>query len=266
MVKFVETLEMKYCLLFLATWLVACNQNAEVAPAYQPPMLDAAAKMSTDAGMPVPAYEIKRIDLQVRVSNLEEAESWVKQQLAVHKGKVTGNSSYNEGHSRSTQLMLQIPVKELDNWVKALEAQSDWRVQGKHLSATSIEQQYVDNAQRLKTRQALEQRYIELLQQAKSMADVLAIEEKLVTIRSEIEWMQTEKNRMDDQISYAECSLRLEERLSAWQRLTREALNQWREGWYVLVQFVLFLLRIWPLLLIGSVLVWWFRRRKRMAA
>gem|GEM_PF-5784807 len=257
---------MKYCLLFLATWLVACNQNAEVAPAYQPPMLDAAAKMSTDAGMPVPAYEIKRIDLQVRVSNLEEAESWVKQQLAVHKGKVTGNSSYNEGHSRSTQLMLQIPVKELDNWVKALEAQSDWRVQGKHLSATSIEQQYVDNAQRLKTRQALEQRYIELLQQAKSMADVLAIEEKLVTIRSEIEWMQTEKNRMDDQISYAECSLRLEERLSAWQRLTREALNQWREGWYVLVQFVLFLLRIWPLLLIGSVLVWWFRRRKRMAA
>lgn len=257
---------MKYCLLFLVICLAACNQNAEVAPAYQAPMMDAAAKMSADAGMPAPAYEIKRIDLQVRVSNLEEAESWVKQQLAVHKGKVTGNSSYNEGHSRSTQLILQIPVKELDNWVKALEAQSDWKVQGKHLSANSIEQQYVDNSQRLKTRQALEQRYIELLQQAKNMADVLAIEEKLVTIRSEIELMQTEKNRMDDQISYAECSLRLEERLSAWQRLTREALNQWREGWYVLVQFVLFLLRIWPLLLIGGLLFAWFSKRKRKVA
>lgn len=255
---------MKYLLLLLVTCLAACNQNAELAPVYQPPMVDAAAKMAADAGIPPSAYEIKRIDLQVRVRDLEQAESWVKQQLALHKGKVTGNSTYNEGHSRSTQLMLQVPVKELDAWVKALEAQSDWKVQGKHLSATSIEQQYVDNAQRLKTRQALEQRYIELLQEAKSMADVLAIEEKLVTIRSEIEWMQTEKNRMDDQISYAECSLRLEERLSAWQRLTHEAINQWREGWYVLVQFVLFLLRIWPLLLIGSTLVWWFRKRKRM--
>lgn len=257
---------MKYFLLFLLACLAGCNQNAEVAPAYQPPMPDAVTKMATDADLSPSAYEIKRIDLQVRVRNLEEAESWVKQQLAVHKGKVIGNSTYNEGHSRSTQLMLQIPVDQLDNWIKAMEAQSDWQVQGKHLSATSIEQQYVDNAQRLKTRQALEKRYLELLQQAKNMADVLAIEEKLVTIRSEIEWMQTEKNRMDDQISYAECSLRLEERHSAWQKLTREAFTQWREGWYVLVQFVLFLLRIWPLLLLGSAFVWWMRRRKRQAA
>ncbi len=257
---------MKYLQLFILAFLVSCNQNHEVAPAYQPQVLDVSSKMGTEPNVASAAFEVKRIDLQVQVTNLPEAESWVKQQVATFQGKVTGNSTYNEGHGRSTQFMLQIPVKQLDGWVKALETQIDWKVQGKHLSATSIEQQYVDNAQRLKTRQALEQRYMELLQQAKSMADVLAIEEKLVNIRSEIEWMQTDKNRMDDQIQYAECSLRLEERLSAWQRLTREATTQWREGWYVLVNFLLFLLRIWPLLLIGSALVWWLRRRKRMAA
>lgn len=244
-------------------FLAACNQNAEVAPVYPAQGLEAPAKMEDDAGMTAPAYEIKRIDLQVQVADLSEAERWVKQQLLVHKGKMTANSTYNEGYFRSTQFMMQVPVPELDNWLKAIEARTDWQVQGKNQSASSIQQQYVDNAQRLKTRRALEQRYLELLQQAKSMTDVLAIEEKLVSIRSEIEWMQTEQNRMDDQVLYAECSLRFEERVSAWQRLTREAIQHWREGWHVLVQFVLFLLRIWPLLLIGSGLVWWFRKRKR---
>ena len=263
---FAKNPEMKYLLLLLIACLVGCNQSHETPAAYQSAVPDASTKMAADAAVEAAAYEVKRIDLQVQVSDLSEAESWVKQQLTRHKGKITGNATYNEGRMRSTQLFMQLPVAQLDLWVKAIEAQTDWKVQGINHSATSIQQQYVDNAQRLKTRQALEQRYLELLNQAKNMADVLAIEEKLVSIRSEIEWMQTEKNRMDDQIQYAECSMRLEERLSAWQQLSREATTQWREGWYVLVNFLLFLMRIWPLLLIGGLLFAWFSKRKRKAA
>lgn len=252
---------MKYLLLALAILTWSCQENTERQVFSD--SVAAAPEMLKQSAMPQEnTYEVKRLDVQLVVDDLPAAESWVKEKTKSLEGKVTAQTHFNELQSRSSHLIVQIPANQVDTWMAALEAHKGWKVNGKQLSATSIHRQYVDHAQRLKTRQALEQRYTTLLQQAKSMADVLAIEEKLLTLRSEIEWMQTEKGQMDTQIAYVECSLRLEEQLSAWKKLRRQSANQFREGWHVLVNLLLFLLRIWPLLLLGAGGYWVFQKQK----
>jgi hypothetical protein len=256
---------MKYLLLTLAVFAWSCEDNQQQA-AYSENTASAPAlfEKSTDANEG--AYEVKRLELQVVVHDLTDAENWLKEQTTAMQGKVAGNTRFNESQNRSSQLSLQVPVKQLDGWVAVVEQRHGWKINSKQMSATNIEQQYVDHAQRLKTRQALEQRYTELLQQAKSMTDVLAIEEKLLQLRSEIEWMQSEKSSMDNQMAFVECSVRLVEQLSAWQRLTRSSAEQFREGWHVLVNLLLFLLKIWPLLLLGWAGYALYQKRKSRKA
>lgn len=256
---------MKYWLLALAFCAISCHENRENEAFTEgveavPPMFE-----QSDAGKRT-AYDIKRLDLQLVVDDLAQAESWVKEATQLQKGKVTGHTHFSESLVRSSHLTVQVPVKQLNAWIAALEHQKGWKLTGKQLNISSIEQQYVDHAQRLKTRQALEQRYTELLKQAKNMADVLAIEEKLLNLRSEIEWMQTEKGSMDNQMAYAECSVRLEEQLSAWQRLARQSGQQFREGWHVLVNLLLFLFKSWPLLLLGLGGYGLYQKRKNRKA
>ena len=252
---------MKYLLLALAILTSSCQENTERELISN--SVASAPEMYKQSDAPMEgAYDVKRLDVQLVVDDLQAAEGWVKEKTKSLEGKVTSQTHFNELQSRSSQLLVQIPVKQLDAWMAALEGHEGWQVNGKQWSATSIKQQYVDHAQRLKTRQALEQRYTALLQQAKSMSDVLAIEEKLLNLRSEIEWMQTEKGQMDTQIEYAECSIRLEERLSAWKRLSLQSAAQFREGWHVFVSLLLFLIRMWPLLVLGAVGIWLWRKRK----
>lgn len=250
-------------LLFGTMLLVAaCNGADNTNVTYESMSTAAPAKMEMAADMPSEAYDVKRIDLQCLVDDLPTAEKWVRGQVTAVGGKVTAQSNFNEGKLRSTHYQLQLPAKELDSWMKLLENQSAWQLQGKQLSISSIQQQYVDHAQRLQTRQALEKRYLELLAQAKNMTDVLAIEEKLVNMRSEIEWMQSEQGRMDTQLQFVEVSLRLEERFTAWGRISSKAGEQWKQGWQVLASLVLGLIRLWPLVILAALGTWLYRRRK----
>lgn len=252
---------MKYILLTFALFAWSCQESHEQA-AYSENRVSAPALFEKSADGGEGAYEVKQLHLLVVVHDLTGAENWLKEQTKALQGKVAGHTRFNESQNRISELSLQVPVKQLDNWVAAIEQRDDWKVNSKQISATNIEQQYVDHAQRLKTRKALEQRYTELLKQAKNMADVLAIEEKLLSLRSEIEWMQTEKGQMDTQIAYAECSVRLEERPSAWQKLSRQSASQLREGWHVLVNLLLFLLKIWPFIVLGLAGNWLYQKRK----
>lgn len=148
---------MKYLLLILVLFACSCQDSHEQA-AFSENSVSAPALFEKSADANEGAYEVKRFELQVVVHDLTSAENWLKEQTRALQGKVAGHTRFNESQTRISEISLQVPVKQLENWVAAIEQRDDWKVNSKQISATSIEQQYVDHAQRLKTRQALEQR------------------------------------------------------------------------------------------------------------
>jgi chromosome segregation ATPase len=78
------------------------------------------------------------------------------------------------------------------------------------VSAADITEQYADLETRLRNNLALRQRLQQLLERARDVEDVLAIEKELNRIQSEIETMQARFDRLKSKIELSALSITLQ--------------------------------------------------------
>ncbi|MCA8830769.1 DUF4349 domain-containing protein [Hymenobacter sp. BT728] len=150
-------------------------------------------------------------------------------------------------------------------------------VEHQELSTDDVTAQHADISARLRSKRALEQRYVALLGKASKVADILEIEENMGEIREDIEATESRLRALNDEVGFSTITL------IYYQPLTRPTPDQpvisfssrlvesFYSGWQLLIDLVLGLISVWPLLLgllagIGLVRWWWRRRRARRMA
>ena len=69
--------------------------------------------------------------------------------------------------------------------------------------------EHADVTARLRNKRALEQRYLELLQQAHKVSDVLEVEAKVGAVREEIEAVESRLNVLNDEVAFSTITLKL---------------------------------------------------------
>ena len=109
----------------------------------------------------------------------------------------------------------------------------------------------------------MEERYLELLKQAKTVKDIIEVENQLRQIREEIESTQARINYINQQVSYSTINLQIYEnsaRQTGDQNLLVRILNALRNGWDLLLSFVVGLLYIWPFILLLLLSYFLFRK------
>jgi len=141
-------------------------------------------------------------------------------------------------------------------------------VENKKLSTDDVTAEHADVSARLRTKRAVEQRYVALLAQAKKIQDVLDIEEKIGEVREEIESTESRLKTLNDEVAYSTISL------TCYQPLPRptpdvpivslgsRVVEAFYSGWTLLTNLFVGLISIWPLLIVGSA-AWLLLRRWR---
>lgn len=190
--------------------------------------------------------------------------------LARVLGGYIASETYNDNERQvSYNVNYRIPASVLDSFLIAVESGGD-RLEHKSINANDITEQYYDIKIRLENERKVEQRYIELLKRARSVKDILEIEEKLGRVRQEIESKEGRLRYMDNQVDFSTISVYVyqnkeikyepDEREGFGQRLIQSL----HRGWLGIVSVLLFLINLWPLWLI-LLIVWriiiWRRRR-----
>jgi len=104
----------------------------------------------------------------------------------------------------------RVPAEKLDAIMDAVAALGS--EESRSISASDVTEQHADLSTRLKNSLALRDRLRQLLDRAKDVKDVLAIETELTRIQSEIETMQASRDRLDSQIALSALSITLERR------------------------------------------------------
>ena len=84
------------------------------------------------------------------------------------------------------------------------------KVLNQHISADDITNQYYDADTRLKNWQAEEQRYLDILRQAKSVNDILSVENSLSNIRMQIEQLKGQLKLWDNEVAYSTIQVQLQ--------------------------------------------------------
>lgn len=209
-----------------------------------------------------------RVGLQVQ--DLNKTKLRVDSLVKKYDGYYANESFNNTDWESAYTLKIRIPAVSFETLITSIES-GDGEVEYKEIDARDVTDQFIDLETRLENKKSYLKRYKDLLNQAKSVKEILEIEEKIRGLEEEIESTTGRLKYLSDQVDYSTLDLRISKRKefkykpdkqdSFFERL-KQSLSK---GWYVFVDFILFAIRLWPFWIIVPFLVYLWRkfRKKR---
>ena len=216
-----QVLSLLISLLILAGLLTGCGAEAPQAAMDMPMEEEMAAENGLSAaGSPeAPALPDSRkwvitCHVEAETEDLDGMLQRVTEALQTLQGYVENQELYNGSQYagrqyRSAGLTLRVPAEKLEEFLEALSESAN--VVSSSRNVEDITLQYTDTETRLTALRTEEQRLLELMEQAESMADLLVIEQRLTEVNYEIENITSRLRTYDNQVDYATVHLRLEE-------------------------------------------------------
>lgn len=167
--------------------------------------------------------------------------------------------------ARGVQMTMKIKVSEkaFEAMLKNIELLGE-KVSDRSVTMKDVTREFTDLNVRLASKKEVESRYRQILQQAKSVKDMLAIEEQLGSAREEIESMEAELKYMRHRLAYCTIDLSFtqhhDEPPTGFARELGLALAN---GWRAFLDMMLQAVRLWPwIVMMVGVVFWLLHLRK----
>jgi hypothetical protein len=150
------------------------------------------------------------VDLAVGEGRLNETINRATDVVTRAKGIYVGSSTaVPDGDPASGQVTFRVPVDAFEPVLRELKGLGRYR--GEQSSTEDVTNQYVDLNGQLAAWRAQERVYLRLLDRAKSVTDVIAVQTQLQQVQSNIERLQGQLDHLEDQSSYSTIVLQLSE-------------------------------------------------------
>jgi hypothetical protein len=214
---------------------------------------------------PVSRKIIRDGSMEIRVNNLQEGKNNVDTLVMKFKAYYSNETFNNMDYAKGYTLNIRVPSASLDQFIAAIESGTG-EVVFKNISSRDVTEEFIDLETRLINKMKYLVRYGDLLKQAKTVKDILEIEEKTRLIEEEVESVQGRLKFLNNQVDYSTLNLQINKKndYSAYSQNKGNFFDRLKmsvvKGWFGLVSFFLFLLRIWPFWLILAVVVYFIRK------
>jgi hypothetical protein len=231
-------------------------------------------RAAADEEVPPEQKVIYRADVQMRVSRFKQAREQLEKEARKLGGYIVNESESRDDRTLRGTIVFRIPQQRFQDFLSALEK---WAVEipSKQIQGTDVTEEYVDLKSRLRAKQAVEKRLLELMKQAKKPEDLLNITNHLSQVQEEIERIKGRMRYLDDRIDYATVTVNLEQPVvlenpnaGLWQQIlqsfvdsTAWLLNAFRRA------LVFLAAALPPLLILAAIgIPLWNRYRRRRAS
>ncbi|WP_375562457.1 DUF4349 domain-containing protein [Bernardetia sp. OM2101] len=215
-------------------------------------------------------YVIKTGNMQLQVQDLDKAKEEVLQKVKANKG-FTSAANYNDySSSKQQNITIRVASSNFENLMKQLS--SIGFVESQSQNSQDVSEEFVDIQARLKSKREVEKRYTEILKDAKTISEILKIEDKLRVIREEIEAKEGRLRYLKDQVSLSTINLTLTQKLENYSKPPERSFfsrlfENMGEGWDDFLMFVVGVMRLWVfwIVLAGIIfgIVRWRKARKK---
>jgi Domain of unknown function (DUF4349) len=150
------------------------------------------------------------VDLEVGEGELNATINQATEIVRKAKGIYVGSStSVPSGDPASGQVTFRVPVDAFESVLRELKGLGTYR--GEQSSTDDVTNQYIDLNGQLAAWRAQERVYLRLLDRARSVTDVIAVQNQLQQVQSNIERLQGQLNYLEDQTSFSTIVLQLSE-------------------------------------------------------
>ena len=150
------------------------------------------------------------VDLEVGKGSLGATISRATDVVTRSKGIYVGSStSVPDGGPARGEVTFRVPVPAFEPTLRELKGLGTYR--GERSSTEDVTNQYVDLRGQLTAWRAQERVYLRLLSRAKSVGDVIAVQNQLREVQTNIERLQGQVDYLEDQSSFSTIALQLTE-------------------------------------------------------
>ena len=211
--------------------------------------------------------------LTLKTERFDEAVSALCGQIEQAGGVVESRDiSGAKNASRSASLTLSVPSDMLDG---VLSGAGEWgEVTREQTSAVDMTSTYTDNASRLESARAKKRQLDALYEKAETMEDIITLTDAIFDVQEEIEWLEGQNRRIDNQASMATLYVTINEKSSAvsakqpfFTRLGRQLADGWENFGEFVSNAVLGLTYALPWVAAAAVVIalarCWIRKKKK---
>lgn len=219
-----------------------------------------------------PDFVLKKIikdgRLGIKVSKLKEAKMNVDTLVRNMGGYYDKESLNNNDYSIEFNLIIRVPSNKLEILIDKIE-KGEGEVAYKEIDARDVTEEFIDLETRLSNKRQYLAKYQELLKNAKSIKEILDIQEKIRGLEEEIESTTGRLKYLNNLVDYSTLDLNISQKKDY--KYTPEYRGNFSgklkqsvvRGWYGFVDFFLFLLSNWAVLILFSALIYfWMKYRK----
>lgn len=152
---------------------------------------------------------IKTSYISLEVENFHTAADEIKAIANGYGGHVADFSARNIRNKITGTITLRIPADNFEDVIKKIEKVGDLKEE--KITLEDVTEQYIDLTARLNNLKRQEQRYLEILEMAVTVEEVLTVEHQLERIRGDIESMEGRVLYLDNRISLSTIQVHLSE-------------------------------------------------------
>lgn len=174
----------------------------------------AAEKSAANNGAETEKKIVRNAWLNLRTDRFDETVQALCEQIEQAGGVVESRDiSGAKNASRSANLTLRVPSDMLDG---VLSGAGEWgEVTREQISAVDMTSTYTDNASRLESARAKKRQLDALYEKAENMEDIITLTDAIFDVQEEIEWLEGQNRRIDNQASMATLYVTINEKSSA---------------------------------------------------
>ncbi len=268
---------MKKITLFLSLFLlmISCNTNQERAAEHEMMQYDAAAsRKSAVADQKFKQSKLNQIEANTQrkliktgnvsfeTKDLDKTRKTIIDLVNQYNGYIASDNEYKTSDQISATISTRIPAEKfdviLDEIAKGVE-----KFDSKNIRISDVTEQFLDVEARLKTKKALELKYLEILKKAKTVREILDVERELGKLRSDIESTEGRLKYLQNQVSFSTLNITFYKQISASETsFSGQISKAFKKGFENVRNFFLYLIHIWPFIIILFLLFLYLRKRR----
>jgi hypothetical protein len=215
---------------------------------------------------------IKDGRISIKTNDIAATKNSVDQLAKKYNAFYDNEELQNDDRSTSYDLKLRIPAENFENVLSAIENGGN-EITGKSIHSRDVTSEYIDIETRINSKRDYLKRYKELLTKANTVKDILEIQESIRSLQEELESREKQLKYLSNQIAFSTLDINIFKlkdytyKPTQQDKFTERIKKSISNGWSKLLSFALWLIMLWPFILIISVAWIYYKRiRKRRNA
>ncbi len=194
---------------------------------------------------------IKTGYVEFETPDLTATREQIFQAVQQYGGYISSDQEYSYYDTTHQTITIRVPAEHFDSLLIDVTKGVD-KLDSKQVSVRDVTEEFLDVKARISTKKELESRYLEILQQATTVEEMLEVERELGTLRADIESLEGRLQYLANQVSLSTLTIDFYQTVPVGEsKVGYGFVNALKNGWKNFMEFFLLLANIWPFLLIA---------------